>query len=397
MTKNKKIDLVILVGGSGSRIKKLLKNKPKPLASFENYCFLDLIIRNCTKYNFSKIYLLAGFKGNLIKNKYHKKKINFIPIECLVEKKPLGTGGALRLLKNKVNNEFILLNGDTYNEVNLNNIIKKKIKNNQGCLYLVKNKYYKSNKKLTSIDIDNKGKVLFKKSSNYINGGIYKFHKNIINLIKIKNTSLETEILPNLIIQKKIFGFISDDFFIDIGTKKNFIFAKKKLISFIKKPALFLDRDGTINKDLGYTHKIKDLRFKRQITKGLKYISKKNYYIFIITNQSGIGRGFFKIEDLEKFQLEIKKRFLKKDIFINGVEYCPYHPEAKIKKYRKLTSLRKPGNKMIKNIFKYWPIEINKSAMIGDKISDQECAKKSNLKFFYTNNNFLKICKKLSS
>ena len=96
------LDAVILAGGKGSRIKKFLNGKPKPLVKISNYYFLDLLIGNISKYNFSKIYILAGYRGSHIYKKYHNKFVNFVPIECIIEKKPLGTGGALSLLKKKI-------------------------------------------------------------------------------------------------------------------------------------------------------------------------------------------------------------------------------------------------------------------------------------------------------
>ena len=72
-----KVDAVILAGGFGKRIKKFSKGKPKPIIKFNNYIFIDLLIRNLSKYNINKIYILAGYKGEQIKNIYHKKKNKF--------------------------------------------------------------------------------------------------------------------------------------------------------------------------------------------------------------------------------------------------------------------------------------------------------------------------------
>ena len=116
--KNKKIDLVILAGGKGSRIKKYLKGKPKPMARFNNKYFLEYIIQNYSKYDFNKIYILTGYKSNNVFKKFNNKIYNFIQIECLKEKKLLGTGGALYKLKQKKVEDFILLN-------NWSNKIKK--------------------------------------------------------------------------------------------------------------------------------------------------------------------------------------------------------------------------------------------------------------------------------
>ena len=108
---------------------------------------------------------------------------------------------------------------------------------------------------------------------------------------------------------------------------------------------------------------------------------KKNYYIFIITNQAGIGKKIYKEDDFIKLHKDMNENFKKNDIFIDDVQYSPYHLDAKIKKYRKNSSLRKPGNKMIENIKINWDLNLNKSFMIGDKKSDLIAAQKSKLKF----------------
>lgn len=387
-----KVDAVILAGGFGKRIKKFSKGKPKPIIKFNNYIFIDLLIRNLSKYNINKIYILAGYKGEQIKNIYHKKKINFVDIECVIENKPLGTAGCLSQLKKKISNDFIVMNGDTFFDIDISKVIKYRLKNNQIFISLATNHNYKSNSKLTNLSLSNK-KVIYKKNSRLINGGIYKFTKSFLKNIKRKNYSLETDVLPAMILKKNVFGLNFKNFFIDIGTPKNFIMAKKKLVKYLKRPAIFLDRDGTLNKDNGYTYKTKDLHFLNGVIKGLKFLSKKNFYIFIVTNQAGIGKGYFKLSQFLKFQENFKKILLKKGIFIHDVEFSPYHPDAKIKKFRKKTLLRKPGNLMIKNLQKKWPLSMSKSFMIGDKKTDELCAKKSGIKFLYSTNNFYNLVK----
>ena len=170
---------------------------------------------------------------------------------------------------------------------------------------------------------------------------------------------------------------------------------KKKLKknSTIKKillPGVFLDRDGTINYDYGYVHKFSKFKFRPYVIKGLKYLIQKNYLIFIITNQAGIAKGKFKISDLNKLHRKIKQYLKKRGIIINGIEYCPYHPKGIVKIYTKKTAYRKPGNLMIKEIYKKWNINIKKSFMLGDRKTDKVAANKSKLYYEYVKPNFLK-------
>ena len=197
------LDLVILAGGKGSRIKSLLKKKPKPMAIFNKKPFLEYIIQSYSKYHFKNIFVLAGYKSGEIFSKFENKHYNCTSITCLKEKKPMGTAGALNILKKKRINDFILINGDTFLEVNLNKLVKSCSENSYGSLTLIKNKSYKSNKKLVSMGIKN-NKIIYQKKNNFMNGGVYFFKKKILKFIKNKNTSLEDQLIPGLIKKRKI-------------------------------------------------------------------------------------------------------------------------------------------------------------------------------------------------
>ena len=384
-----------MAGGKGSRIKNYLNKKPKPLIKINNFVFLDLLIKKVCKYNFNRLYILAGYRGSQIKKKYHKKSFNFVKIEVMIEKKALGTAGSLSQLHNKIKNEFIVINGDTFFDIDLSKVINFKLKKNEIFLSLVKNHNYKSNKKLTFLKINKDNQISYNKKSILINGGIYKFNRFFLRQIKRRNYSLENDIIPRLINTKKVKGIVFDDFFIDIGTPKNLNSAKKNLINYLTRPALFLDRDNTIINDKGYTHNINELKIKKNFINTLKNINKKNIYIFIVTNQSGIGKGIFTEKQFFNFQLELKKRLYSLDIFIDDVQFCPFHEEAKLKIYRKKTNLRKPGNGMLLNLFQNWSLLKKKSIMIGDQITDEICANKTGIKFMNVNNINLKKLKKI--
>lgn len=388
-----KLDLVILAGGKGTRIKKFLKDNPKPLLKINNKPFLTYLLNHYSKFNFERIFILVGFKGEKIKKKYHNKVINLSKIEVIKEKKLLGTGGALNALKKKKMNDFILLNGDSIFTTNKIYGLKK------NTIFLTTNNNYKTNSKLNGLKINKKNKVSISKNSNLMNAGVYFFKKNFLNNINRRIISLENDILIKLINKRQLRGRFEKSFFLDIGTPKNYLLSKKLFKKKFFKPAVFLDRDGVINYDKGYTHSFKDFKFKPNVLKALKLYQNKNINIFVITNQAGIGKGIFKMKDFFKLHFQINEFLMKKKIFINDIRFCPYHPKAKIKKFRKNSNYRKPGNLMILDILKNWNVDIKKSFMIGDKQSDKLAAEKSNIYFEFDKNDLykqsLKIIKNL--
>ena len=131
--------------------------------------------------------------------------------------------------------------------------------------------------------------------------------------------------------------------------------------------ALFLDRDGIINIDHGYVAKIEDFTFTEGIFELLKLFLEKGYLLFIVTNQSGIGRDYYSLEDFLTLTSWMLEEFKKRDIEIVSVEYCPHAPEEKC-------SCRKPETGMIDTILAQHNILLEKSWLIGDKQSDIDLA-----------------------
>lgn len=376
-----KLDLVILVGGRGTRLGSMSKNIPKPLLKINGISFLQHLINFYSKYYFQNIYLIAGYKGKKIKEEFHNKIFNLIKVTCVIEKKRKDTGGALFELKKKIKNDFILANGDSFINVNLMNFFKRKKTYNY--IYLNKNTNYIENNKLINLSVDKQGFLIMRKKSKLMNSGIYFFKKEILKKIENKKISLENQIIPDLISKKKIKGIISKKKIFDIGIRKKLPLIKKNLIAEFRKPAIFFDRDGVINIDNNYVYKLSDFIFKKKIFSTLKRL--KKFYLFIITNQSGIARGFYKEKDFYLLHNQLKEKFINKNIFFNDVIFCPHHPEGKIIKYKKKCLCRKPGNQMLKKLLARWSIDKKNSYMIGDKLSDEICAKRTNIKFIYAN------------
>jgi D-glycero-D-manno-heptose 1,7-bisphosphate phosphatase len=252
-------------------------------------------------------------------------------------------------------------------------------------IILTKNNRKSLTQNLLNLKINSKNIIYFSKQSSLINTGVNFFKKKIKKFLTKKIISLENDLLKKLIINKKVSGKIDHNFFIDIGTEKNLLYARKKLPEIFHRPGLFLDRDGVINKDFGYVHSIKKLTYNKNIFSIIKNFQKKKFFTFIVTNQAGIAKGYYTLNDFFKFQNYIKKDFFKKGIFIDDVEFCPHHKDAIIKRYRKNCFCRKPNIQMIENIKKKWSVNTNQSLFIGDKLTDKICAKNSNLNFIYFN------------
>lgn len=133
----------------------------------------------------------------------------------------------------------------------------------------------------------------------------------------------------------------------------------------IKKPAVFLDRDGVLTEERGYIASVENLRIFPFAQTCVRQIHEKGYYAIVITNQSGVARGLFDEEDLLRMNA-----YLMQQTNVDGVYYCPHHPEGKVEKYRKVCQCRKPGIGMIQEACREFDIDLTDSYMVGDRAGD---------------------------
>jgi len=137
--------------------------------------------------------------------------------------------------------------------------------------------------------------------------------------------------------------------------------------------AIFLDRDGVINVEKDYTYKIEEFEFVDSLFDSLKYLQDLGYKLFIITNQSGIARGYYTIQDYKILTNWMLDQLESNGIFISQTEFCPHGPEDNC-------TCRKPKTGMIDNILSKYQIDLDKSWLIGDKKADIQCAKNAKIK-----------------
>lgn len=136
------------------------------------------------------------------------------------------------------------------------------------------------------------------------------------------------------------------------------------------KKVVFLDRDGTINKEVGYLHKKEDLVFIPRAAQAIHLLNRNGFLVVVVTNQAGVAKGYYKEEDILQLHRYMQEELRKVDAGIDEFCYCPYHIDGKIDRYKKDSEDRKPGIGMFQSIEKKVEIDKANSWMIGDMESD---------------------------
>tara|TARA_B100001175_G_C19472240_1_gene622397 strand:- start:202 stop:1383 length:1182 start_codon:yes stop_codon:yes gene_type:complete len=369
---------VILAGGYGSRLSNITRHTPKPLIKINGKRFILYLIENLKNQGFNNFLILTHYKSEKILNFLKKDK----SVKIYKEKNKLGTSGCLKNIYSKLDENFLILNGDTLFDINYRDLIYKAKKNKFGCFVaLIKSNNHKGK---FSYKLGKNGIVIkYKKSSRsniFVSGGVYLLKKKFLRLLNNKISDLDNDLLLKIFNDKKLYAKIYDKKFIDIGTPKTLKQSKKIIPKIIFKPVCFLDRDGVINEDFGYVASKIRFRWKKNIIKTIKFLNDNDYRIIVVSNQSGIARGFFKEKDVEHLNSWINYKLNEQGAFISKFYYCPYHIDGKIKKYKKKSFLRKPNPGMLLQANKEFKINKNRTFLIGDKYTDILAASRFGIK-----------------
>jgi D-glycero-D-manno-heptose 1,7-bisphosphate phosphatase len=154
------------------------------------------------------------------------------------------------------------------------------------------------------------------------------------------------------------------------------------------KPAVFFDRDGVLNQDTGYVFEVSQLRWIDGAREAVKAANDAGYFAFVVTNQSGVARGFYEESHVETLHRHMADDLARIGAHIDAFEYCPYHPEAVVERYRRVSCRRKPAPGMIRDLLQRFPVDASRSFLIGDKCTDLEAARAAGIKgYLFDGNN----------
>ncbi len=228
----KDIDVFILCGGEGKRLKAITGKIPKPMVSIGRRVFLDIMIDYLKKLGFRRFILGIGYQAHFIKKYYRRHKIPGIEIIFSQENQPLGTGGAVKKAKRLIRSEiFLVLNGDSFSKFNVANFIK--FYKQKKARFLILLKKVRNSQDFGAVTFNRRSEItsFSEKNStsrdNFINGGVYLFDKSVFQeMPPSRKFSLEHDFFPQMA-GKRLYGYVDRGFFIDLGTPERYFVAEK--------------------------------------------------------------------------------------------------------------------------------------------------------------------------
>lgn len=385
---------VILVGGLGTRLGELTARTPKPLLPVAGRPFVEHLLQEVSRYGFRKATLLAGRFGDQVRATYDGQVIFDLAVDVVVEPSPMGTGGALAFAaaEARLDPEFLLMNGDSWIDMDLVRLVRNweaaRTERPGTRAQLLLQTVPDAARYGTVAAKDGLVTVFQEKSPEsanrpgQINAGVYVLDRTILKDVPSDRvTSLETDILPKLVADGRVVSILAPEgsYFIDIGLPDTYLRADQELMRHRRRPAIFLDRDGTLNVDRGYTHKVTDLSWQPDARQAIKYANDAGYYVFVVTNQAGVARGLYNESDVVAFHAEMQSQLYEIGAHVDAFEWCPFHVDGNVAAYRQDSRRRKPSPGMIEDLVDVWPVDMSRSLLIGDSPDDMKAAEAAGL------------------
>lgn len=395
------MEVIIMAGGKGTRLSGVFKEIPKSMFPIQGKPLLEYQVEALKKSGIRNIRLVIGYLGEVIKEYFKDGKDFGVGITYFEENVPLGSAGALALLKEELDNDFLLLFGDVFFDIDLFSFSSfHKQNGSEITLFVHPNSHpYDSdlvvcNSEHRVIQWDSKYNTRNYDYNNLVNAGLYILSKNVLGYISNDGKKdLEKDlIVPAILDGRKVYAYHSTEYVKDMGTPERYTAVKLDVEKGIpkarnkakKQKCIFLDRDGTINKYVGFLTRPDQMELLENSAEAIRLINNSEYLCIVITNQPVIARGECTFEELEDIHRRLQTLLGQEHAYIDDLFFCPHHPhkgyDGEIAELKIECDCRKPKIRMFQDASIKYNIDFEQSYMIGDSIIDVEAGSRAGLK-----------------
>lgn len=381
---------VILAGGMGTRLKTITGELPKPMVPVAGKPLLVHLIELCKKYGIQDIHLTTGYRGEWIREQLKDGSQLGVSLFHHIESKSLGTAGSVKAIEDFLKEDFLLIYGDVFVEMDLNRLLEFH-KNHPGMGTLT---VHPNNHPFESdlLELDENRIVAFHPKphpnneffANIVNAGVAVLSSQIFKFIPPNEfCDFGHDIFPKIISENGILhAYNTPEYLKDLGTPERYERVNKDYISGKisrlclgkKRKAVFIDRDGTLNKYKPFLHKISDFELYPGTEDALKKLNETEFLSIVVSNQPQLARGLLSFAELKAIHNKMETLLGKKGARIDALYFCPHHPDkgyAEEVPELKIDCLcRKPGLKMYQDASARFNIDLSQSVYIGDSSRD---------------------------
>ncbi len=392
-----------MAGGKGTRLRSITNDEiPKHMALVAGKPILQWQIECLRDQDITNIILITGHLGGKIREFFEDGKRFQVNIRYIEETVPLGTAGALSLLPPLLTGDsFFLVFGDVLFDIDLSRMMEfHRQKQAKATLFVHPNSHpFDSDLVICGRDgkvcgFDSKHNIRTGWYHNCVNAGFYILDKTACEQVP-KNTKvdLEKQLLAGMIEKNKsVYAYCSSEYIKDVGTVERIASAEKELKSgyiawrsFRKRQrAIFLDRDGTVNRKNGLIWKEEQFELEDGAIKAIQKINESGYLAILVTNQPVVARGLCQIEDVENIHKKLETLLGREGAYLDKICFCPHHPDKGYPEenpdYKISCHCRKPDIGMLEDCAQQFNIDLAESWIIGDTTVDIQTGKNAGTK-----------------
>lgn len=392
---------IILSGGMGTRLKSALQGLPKPMADIGGKPLLQHQVELASQHGLIEILLLTGYRSDAIESYFKDGKDFGVHIQHCVDPEPLGTAGAVLDAFPMLQDRFVVLYGDTMLNVDLTRFHEFHTRSGADVsLFLHPNDHPHDS---DLVEIDEGGRITrfhpyphqTPYLPNLVNAALYIIEKRALQDWAGQGLKLDfAKGLFPLMLEKgvKLFGYHSREYIKDMGTPERLEkvrgdFASGKIARSAlshPKPAIFLDRDGTLTRQTDYVRSAAELETFQDTGPSIRKINRSDYLAVLTTNQPVIARGEVSYQGLKEIHGKLEYLLGNEHAFLDGIYFCPHHPDRGFAGERPELKVpcncRKPAPGMLLQAAKDLAIDLKRSWMIGDSTVDIRAAKNAEVK-----------------
>jgi D,D-heptose 1,7-bisphosphate phosphatase len=371
----------VLVGGLGTRLGALTAATPKPILPCGDRPFLGWLLREFVRFGVTDFLLLTGHLSAEVERAAAAIQAALPrPATVTLSEEPAraGTGGAVFHARERLAERFLLCNGDSLFDCNLARLLADGMNDGPDVTGRIVLRRLADASRYGVVDFDGDAVTAFLErppagTGGTINGGVYLFRRSLVDQLR-PACSLEAEVMPALAASGRLKGTLGDGYFRDIGVPEDFALAQAEVPALLRRRALFLDRDGVINVDHGYVGSRDRFEWVDGALDAIRYATAAGWHVFIVTNQSGVARGYYDEAAVHGLLDWIGDEARAAGGTVDDARYCPYHPEGTIETYRQRHPWRKPLPGMLVDLIRAWELDPGRAVMVGDQESDMAAA-----------------------
>ena len=372
----------MLVGGLGTRLGAVTADTPKPILPCGDRPFLAWLLREFVRFGVSEFLLLTGHLSARIEESL-QAIAGRLPVDAriAISEEPLraGTGGAVFHARDRLDERFLLCNGDSLFDCDLARLLAASAEDGGDVLGRVVLRRMADASRYGVVELDGDRITAFRErpapgSAGLINGGIYLFDRRMVDGLA-PQCSLEGDAMPRLAAQGALRGLPAEGYFRDIGVPEDLARARAELPARLRRRALFLDRDGVINVDHGWVGTRERFEWIPGAIEAIRMATATGWHVFVVTNQSGVARGHYDETAVAALHAWMTDEVRRHGGTIDDIRYCPFHEEAVLPAYRRASDWRKPAPGMILDLMRTWELDPASCVLVGDQPRDLAAAR----------------------